>query len=208
MFSSFWVLFPSIIPLSWTGLIATFMPLCITLSLFVSVFLDEEENAFRWLSLTPVQMDIKALFIRSVFYIHDTRRTHNTSWAQTNMPAFSRLCKNCSHMRTYMCCHNKHAFIHSILKQLSRLLPPLSFPFTDVKRYTRGHPRMLALCLKDLSTSSLVLPLIPSILLLSAAECRWFSFIHPSLPVSLSLFPHFAVNLEWQQMNGWIKWFT
>ncbi len=56
-----------------------------TLSLSISVFLDKEENAFRWLSLTPVQMDIKALFIRSVFYIHDTCRTLNTSWAQINM---------------------------------------------------------------------------------------------------------------------------
>lgn len=86
------------------------------------------------------------------------------------------------------------------------LLPALSLPFTDVKRYTRGHPRMLAFCLEDLSTSSLVLPLNPSILLLSAAECRWFSFIYPSLPVPPLLFSHLAVSLcIWGAANEWMN---
>ncbi len=103
--------------------------------------------------------------------------------------AFIRLCINCSHMQTCAVTSNLLLYMHNIFKQLSRLLPPLSFPFTDVKRYTRGHPRMLALCLEDLSTSSLVLPLNPSILLLSDAECRWFSFIYPSHPVFRLSFP-------------------
>lgn len=151
-------------------------------------------------------MDIKALFIRSVFYIHDTRRTHNTSWAQTNTPAISI---NCSHMQTdvlsHQTCFDKCTV--SLSNDLD-VFPALSLPFTDIKRYTRGHPRMLAFCLEDLSTSSLVLPLNPSILLLSAAECRWFSFIYPSLPVPLccSRILLLVFAFEWQQMNEWIKW--